>query len=76
MKILNSDSEALCYQRFSKGLNNKRRLPNFLRSDEGGDRGVSEFLTGFGKSSVAAAVDKPLTLERFFSYVLFKAQYQ
>ncbi len=47
-----------------------------LRSDEGGDRGVSEFLTGFGKSSVAAAVDRPLTLERFFSYVLFKAQYQ
>ncbi len=48
----------------------------FLRSDEGGDRGVSEILTGFGKSSVAAAVDKPLTLERFFSYVPFNAQYQ
>ncbi len=76
MKILNSDSKALCSQLFGKGLINKRRLPNFLRSDEGGDRGVSEFLTGFGKSSVAAAVDKSLTLERFFSYVPFNAQYQ
>ncbi len=45
-----------------------------LKSNEGGDRGVREFPTDFESSSLAAAVDKQLTLERFFSYVLFKAQ--
>ncbi len=47
-----------------------------LKSNEGGDRGVCEFLAAFESSSVAAAVDKQLTPERFFSYVLFKAECQ
>ncbi len=51
----------------------KENLLFSLRSNEGGEPGVRGYPTAFENCSVAAEVDKQLTLERFFSYVPFKA---